>query len=153
MYGEPRRIRDVADRLDRRADQLRAEGDPDFGYHVTDVVTAGSPVATSGVPDDVTVLSLENTGDVVPLLDGEANPDAAHHTTVSADVHTGHLGAEDGQNHAVSTYGQIAAAAEDSGDPSVQHVLDGLNAAGFLPGPGATSTSFSFQAVQGQVRR
>lgn len=127
--------------------------DPGFGYHVTDVVTAGSPVATSGVPADVTVLSLENTGDVVPLLDGEANPAAAHHTTVSADVHTGHLGAQDGQNHAVSTYGQIAAAAEASGDPSVQHVLDGLKGAGFLSDSATTSTSFSFQAVQGEPRR
>ena len=56
-------------------------GDPDFGYNVTHVVTAGSPVATSGIPDDVSVLSLENTGDVVPLLDGEQNPDLGppHH--------------------------------------------------------------------------
>ena len=59
-------------------------GDPDFGYNVTHVVTAGSPVATSGIPDDVSVLSLENTGDVVPLLDGEQNPDCGppHHRPV-----------------------------------------------------------------------
>lgn len=130
-------------------------GDPDFGYNVTNVVTAGSPVATSGVPADVTVLSLENTGDLVPLLDGEQNPDAAHHTTVQADVHSGSFGAGEGQNHSLSTYGQIAEAADVSGDPSVAAVLESMHANGFLTGDGGPvdATTYSYQTQQGdQVR-
>ena len=124
-------------------------GDPDFDYHVTHVVTAGSPIATSGIPDHVQVLSLENTGDVVPLLDGEDNPASANHTTVQADVHSGSFGAEDGQNHSLSTYSQIAGAVDQSDDPSVQHTIEGMS--GFLDG--ATSASTSFQTQQGdQVR-
>lgn len=126
--------------------------DPGFGYDVTHVVTAGSPVATAGVPDDVTVLSLENTGDVVPLLDGEPNPAAAHHVTVQADVHLGSLGAEPGQNHALATYAAIAAAAEAGGDPSVQQVVAGMHDVGFLAA-GADSRTTSFQAVTAGVVR
>ncbi len=130
-------------------------GDPDFDYNVTNVVTAGSPVATSGVPDDVTVLSLENTGDLVPLLDGEQNPDSAHHTTVQADVHSGSFGAADGQNHSLSTYGLIADAADASGDPSVAAVLETMHANGFLAGDGGPvdSTTYSYQTQQGEQVR
>ena len=117
--------------------------DPDFGYDVTHVVTAGSPVATSGIPDDVTVLSLENTGDVVPLLDGEPNPASAHHTTVQADIHAGSFGAEPGQNHSLATYGDIAAAVDASDDPSVQHAVAGMEE--FLSGTDSSSTSFQVQ--------
>jgi hypothetical protein len=130
-------------------------GDPDFDYHVTHVVTAGAPVATSGIPDDVSVVSLENTGDVVPLLDGEDNPDGAHHTTVQADVHSGSLGAEDGQNHSLSTYEQIAAAADVSADPSLQHALAGMHEHGFLADDGepVQSQTYTYQTQQGgQVR-
>ena len=127
--------------------------DPGFGHHVTHVVTAGSPVATAGLPDGVTVLSLENTGDVVPLLDGEPNPAAAHHVTVQADVHTGSLGAGPGQNHALSTYAAIAAAAEAGGDPSVQQVVAGMHETGYLSPGGAATFTTSFQAVTGEVVR
>lgn len=130
-------------------------GDPDFGYHVTHVVTAGSPIATSGIPDDVSVVSLENTGDLVPLLDGESNPDSAHHTTVQADVHSGSFGAADGQNHSLSTYGQIADAADASGDPSVAAALATMHDNGFLAGIGGPvdSTTYSYQTQLGdQVR-
>jgi hypothetical protein len=129
--------------------------DPGFDFHVTHVVTAGSPVATAGVPDEVTVLSLENTGDVVPLLDGEPNPDRAHHTTVQADVHTGSLGAEDGQNHSLSSYGRIADAADASDHPSLTAVLSGMREAGFLADPDEQvgSTTWSFRTQQGEQLR
>ena len=128
-------------------------GDPDFDYHVTHVVTAGSPIATSGVPDHVQVLSLENTGDVVPLLDGEANPATAHHVTVQADVHSGSFGAEDGQNHSLSTYGQIAGAVDASDDPSLQQVVQGMHDAGYLTdaGSGAQTTTYTYQTQQGSL--
>ncbi len=130
-------------------------GDPDFDYHVTHVLTAGSPVATSGIPDDVSVLSLENTADLVPLLDGEDNPDGAHHTTVQADVRSGSFGAEDGQNHSLSTYEQIAAAADGSADPSLQDAIAGMHEQGFLADEGEPmqSQTYTYQTQQGdQVR-
>jgi hypothetical protein len=129
--------------------------DPDFGYDVTHVVTAGSPVATSGIPDHVTVLSLENTGDLVPLLDGEPNPAAAHHTTVQADVHSGSFGAHDGQNHAVDTYESIAGSVDASDDPSLQQVVESMHQQGFLAGDGepVQSQTHTFQTQLGdQVR-
>lgn len=130
-------------------------GDPDFGYNVTHVVTAGSPIATSGIPDDVSVLSLENTGDLVPLLDGESNPDSAHHTTVQADVHSGSFGAANGQNHSLSTYGAIADAADGSGDASVDSVVAGMHDQGFLAGDGepVQSQTYSYQTQVGDQLR
>jgi hypothetical protein len=123
--------------------------DPDFGYHVTNVVTAGSPVATSGIPDHVSVLSLENTGDVVPLLDGEPNPATANHTTVQADVHSGSFGAQPGQNHSLAAYSQIAGSVDASTDPALQQTVAGMQ--DFLDG--TSSTSSSYQTQQGdQVR-
>jgi pimeloyl-ACP methyl ester carboxylesterase len=129
--------------------------DPDFGYHVTHVVTAGSPVATSGVPDDVTMVSLENTGDVVPLLDGEENPDGAQHTTVQTDVHSGSFGAADGQNHSLSTYEQIASAADGSADPSIQEAIDSMHEQGFLAddGEAVQSQTYTYQTQQGEQIR
>lgn len=125
--------------------------DPSFGYDVTHVVTAGSPVATAGVPDDVQVLSLENTGDVVPLLDGQENDADAHHTTVHADIHSGSFGAGDGQNHSMSTYESIASSVDSSTEPSLQQVVGSMHDEGFLSGPGAqvTSTTQTFQTVLG----
>ena len=126
--------------------------DPDFDYHVTDVVTAGAPVATSGIPDHVNVLSLENTGDVVPLLDGEDNPAHANHTTVKADVHTGDIGANhdingDESKGQVGIYEQIAGAVDDSDDPSVDAIVRDLHDHGFLGADGEVieSTTFTYQ--------
>ncbi|GAA1477897.1 hypothetical protein GCM10009623_23430 [Nocardioides aestuarii] len=126
--------------------------DPGFGYDVTHVVTAGSPVGTVALPDGVTVLSLENTGDVVPLLDGEPNPATAHHVTVRADAHLGSLGAGPGQNHALSTYAAIATAAESGDDPSLQQVMAGMRETGYLSSDAVTRTT-SFRAVVGEVVR
>jgi hypothetical protein len=103
----------------------------------------------------VSVVSLENTGDLVPLLDGEENPDGAHHTTVQADVHSGSFGAGDGQNHSLSTYEQIAAAADGSADPSLQEAIAGMHEQGFLADDGepVQSQTFTYQTQQGdQVR-
>lgn len=135
--------------------------DPDFDYDVTHVVTAGSPVATSGIPDHVQVLSLENTGDVVPLLDGESNPGSAHHTTVQADVHGGSFGANPGQNHSLAgdpgaagpyvpgAYEQIAQAVDQSDDPSVQQAVASME--GFLSG--TSSSTLSYQTQLGEQIR
>jgi pimeloyl-ACP methyl ester carboxylesterase len=45
-------------------------------WHVTDIVTAGSPVGNKRVPPGTRVLRVENRGDPVPLLDGDREPGA-----------------------------------------------------------------------------
>jgi hypothetical protein len=54
----------------RLAGQLRAGS----GFTVTHLVTAGSPIGLAPVPGSVSVLALQNAGDLVPELDGAANP-------------------------------------------------------------------------------
>ena len=53
------------------AAQLAADPAVRAHYNVVSVVTAGSPTATVA-PSDVPVLSYENSGDIVPGLDGSA---------------------------------------------------------------------------------
>ena len=53
------------------AAQLAADPAVRARYNVVSVVTAGSPTATVA-PSDVPVLSYENSGDIVPGLDGSA---------------------------------------------------------------------------------
>lgn len=53
------------------AAQLAADPDVRSRYNIVSVVTAGSPTATIA-PTDVPVLSYENSGDIVPGLDGYA---------------------------------------------------------------------------------
>jgi pimeloyl-ACP methyl ester carboxylesterase len=62
----------------RLAGQLRTEA----GLTVTHLVTAGSPLGLAPVPGSVSVLSLQNTGDLVPELDGADNPRRGNWITV-----------------------------------------------------------------------
>lgn len=52
------------------------------GLNITHVVTIGSPVAHLAVPEDIEVLSLAHTKDVVTHLDLAPNPDRLTWTTV-----------------------------------------------------------------------
>jgi hypothetical protein len=54
-------------------------------FTITHVVTAGSPIGLTvgALPRSVQVLALENSRDLVPHLDGEANPDEPNITTVT----------------------------------------------------------------------
>lgn len=113
--------------------------DPDFqsSYDVRHVVTAGAPTAqVDDIPGDTRVLSLENTGDLVPLTDGEDNPDAPHRTTVQFDGRTGTLGG----NHSMEVYTQGGAAVDGADDPSLVAELDALREDGFLGSEDPTST-------------
>jgi hypothetical protein len=91
-------------------------------FNVTHVITAGSPIALTvgALPSRVQVLALENSRDVVPHLDGRANPDRPNITTASAAHGDGDLiddhGVKDG-------YLPLAADIEASGDPSLRHFL------------------------------
>ncbi len=55
-------------------------------YDVRSVVTGGSPIARIDVPDDVSVLSVENAQDLVPRLEGASNPDRPNWITVTRDL-------------------------------------------------------------------
>jgi hypothetical protein len=113
------------------------------GFAVTNVVTAGSP--TAQVPDFPTgmhVLSLEQHGDVVPLLDGEPNPDSLQQTTVVFDA------APDGgivAHHDHGVYVAGAAAADASTHPSIVESVASLHEHGFL---GSGDTQVSSQVFQ-----
>lgn len=122
--------------------------DPERAFRITHVVTVGAPVATTDLPDDVAVLSLENSADVVPLLEGAANRDDAHHVTVSVEVATGDLVA----NHDLAVYGQIATAVDHSDDPSVRAAVRSLVDAGFLAPPDdeVPSETFTYRTLLGE---
>jgi hypothetical protein len=104
-------------------------------------VTAGSPVAgIHGYPAGTHVLSLENRGDVVPLLDGRDNADSVVQVTVRFDDHETSIAG----NHDLQHYVRGAEAVDASGDPSVREQLASLRGQGFL-GTRDTATSQVFQ--------
>jgi hypothetical protein len=138
------------------AAQLAADPAVRREFRITHVVTAGSPVAVSGVPDDVQVLSLEHTDDLVPRLDGVANPDRPNWVTVSrpATALAAGLGAaaldvggRDAEvhprlvvTHAADSYTSTAAMVDASTDPSLVEWRRGL--VPFLDRPGATARTW-----------
>ncbi|GAA1743738.1 hypothetical protein [Aeromicrobium alkaliterrae] len=100
--------------------------DPDLRaeFNVTSVVTGGSPVGRVDVPDGVTVLSLEHTQDVVPMLDGADNPDRPEWTTVRRELSDAE-GSVDGQRgpggaHSVPNYASTGALVDGSDDSSIE---------------------------------
>lgn len=115
-------------------------------FTVTQVVTAGAPVGALGEPPAGTqVLSLENRGDVVPLLDGEANADTASHVTVT--FSDGGEGI--GGHHDLGHYVAGAAGVDASVDPSLTDHLATLHEEGFLTGGEAEVTFQAFQITRG----
>ena len=106
-----------------------------FGFNVTHVVTAGSPVGGTEIPSHVQVLSLENEHDIVPHLDARDNPDRPNRTTVTFDSQNGSIG----NNHEIHrAYLPAAAALDRSTDPSVGAYRDSAGA--FLGGGSAVQT-------------
>jgi hypothetical protein len=95
-------------------------------FRVTNVVTAGSPVGhtVGAVPSSVQVLALENAEDVVPNLDGRANPARRNVLTATADVPSHDFGAA---HHLDDTYESVAEATEQSEDPAVDFYLAGAD--------------------------
>ncbi len=92
-------------------------------FRVTHVVTAGSPVGrTVGeLPRSVQVLALENSRDVVPHLDGVANPDRPNVTTVTSARGDRTVAGD----HSLDTaYHGVAADTQASGNASVRAFLD-----------------------------
>lgn len=115
------------------------------GFDITHVVTAGSPIAgSSPYPQGTHVLSLENRGDVVPLLDGHDNPDSVQQVTVQFDDQPTGRSATLVGAHALRHYVHGAAAVDVSRDASVREQVRSLHAAGFL-GARHRATSQVFQ--------
>ena len=117
----------------------------DSGFTITDVVTAGSPTAQVGdLPTGLNVLSIEQHGDLVPLLDGEPNPPSVEQTTVVVDAGPGQ-GIE--AHHDYDVYVAGGAAVDASTDPSVTSSVGSLHEHGFL-GTGGQVTSQQFQITR-----
>lgn len=117
----------------------------DSGYHVTDVVVAGAPTAqVPSLPDHVSLLALENAGDIVPLTDGEDSPDQPNRTTVRFDQHEPEIF----DNHDLHHYVDGAAAVDASDHPSIRGALDHLHANGFLTGSDSVAVTTTFQVTR-----
>ena len=101
----------------------------DSGFNITNVVTAGAPTSQEQIPVDggVNVLSFENSGDVVPLLNGEPNEATGNHVTVQFDD-----SAVPGFEHDMDHYVNGAEAADASGNPDIDAQISSM--AGFLNG-------------------
>lgn len=86
-------------------------------FHVTRVVTSGAPIARFAIPPSVRVLSLEHEQDIVPRLEGQANPDRATWVTVHRDV-SGEVH-DPIAAHDRTLYAETARDTEASTDPSL----------------------------------
>ncbi|HYO85464.1 MAG TPA: alpha/beta hydrolase [Dermatophilaceae bacterium] len=113
-----------------------AAGDPRLRerYLVTHVVTAGSPVGGLALPPGVRGLSLEHRADLVPMLDGHANPGGSGRLTIR-------FGAErDGpfddplarasRSHSLAEYRNAATWADCAVDPDLADLRSSLTAVG-----------------------
>jgi hypothetical protein len=113
--------------------------DPAFRarFRVTRVLTAGSPIAAYRIPPAIQVLSLEHADDVVPALDGGANPDRVGWVTVRHRLRPGAVSANPLLTHSIEGYRATAALVDGSSDPSLVAWRAGL--APFLRRPGASA--------------
>lgn len=120
--------------------------DPSFTQHfnVEHVVTAGSPTAqVPHLPDGTHAIHFENRGDAVPLLDGEDNPDDPNRLTIKFDEGSSDIG----DNHGLEHYANGAAAADASGNGSIQDEITRLHDDGYLGG-GASGPVVSYQVTR-----
>ena len=106
------------------------------GFNVTNVITAGSPIGAIHIPRSTKVLSLENTDDLVPKLDGTPNPSSANRTTVSFPAQNNSIS----DNHSLrDVYDPAAHQLANSTDPSVTAFQNSLhNVFTFQPGSKVT---------------
>jgi hypothetical protein len=103
-----------------------AEHLPAAGFTVTHLVTAGAPIGLAAVPGSVSVLSLQNQGDVVPELDGAQNPRRANWIT----TRTAHGDGSVLARHSMQSYLAGAFDLDASADPALAYWR--RTAAGFL---------------------
>ena len=98
-------------------------------FNVTHIVTAGAPIGLTvgALPSSVQVLALENASDVVPHLDGRANPDTPNVTTATTEHGDGSIVGD----HSIDTaYLPAAADVQASHNRSIRDFL--ASAGGFF---------------------
>lgn len=110
---------------------------------VTHVVTSAAPVARLDIPQDVSVLSLEHTQDLVPGLEGADNPDRASWVTVERSI-ADELGADGRatQAHDNGLYADTARMVDASDAPSIAAWRDG--AAAYVGDPGGPTVTIDY---------
>lgn len=98
-------------------------------FDITHVITVGAPIGLTvgSVPSTVQVLALENAKDVVPHLDGRANPDKPNVTTASTRQGDGSIV---GDHSIDGAYLRVSADVQASHNRSIRDFLTG--AAGFF---------------------
>jgi hypothetical protein len=111
-------------------------------FRITHVVTAGSPIGRTvrRLPTTVKVLALENSRDVVPHLDGVANPDKPNVTTASAPRGDGTIG---GDHDITGAYLPLARDAQASQDRSIREFLS--SAKGFFQATKVETHTYQIQ--------
>lgn len=92
-------------------------------YNIKSVVTLGSNTGSFRPASGVHMVSLENSADIVPRLDGRTNPNVPNLTTVRTYKNYHSVGG----NHAKELYGQVAKAWEDSGDGDYARFIETRN--------------------------
>ena len=112
-------------------------------YHITTVLTAGSPTAGADIPDDVHALHLENAGDAVPGLDAAPTPTGPHRQVAMLDTHQMDMG---GYPHASDVYAQATEGLEERA-PELADWRTSFSHASGAGEQGATTTEYTF-AVQ-----
>ena len=112
-------------------------------YHITTVLTAGSPTAGADIPDDVHALHLENAGDAVPGLDAAPTPTGPHRQVAMLDTHQMDMG---GYPHASDVYAQATEGLEERA-PELADWRTSFSHASGAGEQGATTTEYIF-AVQ-----
>ncbi len=87
------------------------------------MLTSGAPIGGARIPDEVQVLSIEHTDDLVPQLDGAANRDRPNWVTVRTAAPVGDLpeSAASRSPHRADLYRLTAERIDSSTDPSLLH--------------------------------
>lgn len=110
---------------------------------ITHVVTSGAPIASLEVPEDVSVLSLEHTEDLVPGLEGADNPDRVTWVTVERSLQDDlGAGGRASEAHDTAQYADTARMVDASDDPSISAWRDG--AAPFVGTAGAPTVTIDY---------
>jgi hypothetical protein len=111
-------------------------------FHVTHVVTAGSPIGLSvaSVPSAVRVLALESSRDLVPHLDGVANPDRPNVVTATSAHGDGTI---KGDHATYDSYVAVGSDVEASRDASLRDFL--RSARGYFQGTEVVTHTYQVQ--------
>ncbi|MGX7677776.1 hypothetical protein ACSMXN_02635 [Jatrophihabitans sp. DSM 45814] len=89
------------------------------GLNITHVVTAGAPIGLIDIPAHVQVLSFENSGDIVPMLDATENRHTVNQLTVTTNEGSPNDHGLGARHDLATAYLPAARDADASEDPSI----------------------------------